>query len=143
MDAGVAPTLDYSNNERVITRGIDMTQDRWPIVTTSVSGVSKDDWDLFKKTAKRRKLNYRQAMERSIAELIADVRSSRDISWEPSRPAKSRPIKIHVDTIEEVRKLADQVGYRQNVIILTAMLRWVSNPKSTRSTPDRDELGKD
>jgi hypothetical protein len=29
-----------------------------------------------------------------------------------------------------VRKLVDKVGYRQNVIILTAMLRWINNTKT-------------
>jgi hypothetical protein len=107
-----------------------MPQDRWPIITTSVSGISADDWSLFKQTAKQRNFKYQQAMERAVAELVADIRSNRDIVWEPSRPARSRPIKIHSDTIDEVRKLVDKVGYRQNVIILTAMLRWINNTKS-------------
>jgi hypothetical protein len=130
MEGVVAPTLVYGNNEGVKTYGTEMPQDRWPIITTSVSGISADDWNLFKRTAKLRHFKYQQAMEHAIAELIADLRSKRDIIWEPSRPAKSRPIKIHSDTIDEVRKLVDQVGYRQNVIILTAMVRWINNPRS-------------
>ena len=140
MDGVVAPTVICGNNEWVETYGAAMPQDRWPIITTSVSGISADDWNLFKKAAKQRNFKYQQAMERALAELIADIRSKREITWEPSRPAKSKPIKIHADTIEEVRKLVDQVGYRQNVIILTAMLRWVDNPKSSWSKSD---IGRD
>src|SRR5688500_17408575 len=135
MEGVVAPTVICGNNERVKTYGAAMPQDRWPIITTSVSGISADDWSLFKRTAKQRNFKYQQAMERALAELIADIRSNREITWEPSRPARSRPIKIHADTIEEVRKLVNdpKVGYRQNVIILTAMLRWINNPQSTRN----------
>jgi hypothetical protein len=140
MEGVVAPTVICGNNERVKTYGTEMPQDRWPIITTSVSGISADDWTLFKKTAKQRNFKYQQAMEHALAELVADIRSNRDITWEPSRPAKSRPIKIHADTIDEVRKLVDQIGYRQNVIILTAMLRWINNPQSTRNTWHRKDI---
>ena len=90
MEGVVALTVICGNNERVKTHGTAMPQDRWPIITTSVSGISAEDWTLFKKTAKLRNFKYQQAMERALAELIADIRSKRDITWEPSRPAKSR-----------------------------------------------------
>lgn len=108
-----------------------MSQDRWPHITTSVSGISAEDWDLFKKTARKRGLSYREAMERAVAELIADIRSGREIYWYPCRKAASRPIKIHNDTLEDIRSLVenDKIGYRQNVIFLTAMIRWAENPK--------------
>lgn len=143
MDGVVAPTVVCGNNDGGKTYGTAMPQDRWPIITTSVSGISAEDWNLFKKVAKQRHLKYQQAMERALAELVADIRSNRDITWEPSRPAKSRPIKIHEDTINEVRKLVDQVGYRQNVIILTAMLRWINNPQVAKNTWNRNDISGD
>jgi hypothetical protein len=127
MDATVAPSRDNSNNERVITRRAGMAQDRWPHITTSVSGISAKDWELFKRTANRRGLTYQRAMERAVAQLIADLRNKQEIVWEPSRPAKSRPIKLHHITRDQVRELAEQINYRQNVIFLTAMMRWCEN----------------
>jgi hypothetical protein len=138
MEGVVAPTVICGNNERVKTYGTEMPQDRWPIITTSVSGISADDWTLFKQTAKKRNLKYQQAMEHALAQLISDIRLKHHITWEPSRPAKSKPIKIHSDTINAVRELAEKFDYRQNVIILTAMRRWINNPKSKLS--DHDDI---
>ncbi len=129
MDGDVALVSICGNNERVITRRTKMAQDRWPHKTTSVSGISAEIWDIFKITATRKGLNYREAMERAIAELKADIRSGKQIAWEPSRSAPSRPIKIHEATQREVRELSNQIGYRQNVVFITAMLRWVRNQK--------------
>lgn len=102
-----------------------MTQDRWPDITTSVSGISRNDWDIFKLAARRRELTYRAAMEHAIGALVADIRAGRKIEWMPARPAAGQSIKLHADTLDQVRELAAKVGYRHNVVIGTAMHRWV------------------
>lgn len=125
MDGSVVLSDISGNNEELITVGIPMPQKRWPHITTSVSGISPDDWKLFKDTARRHGMPYREAMEHAIADLIADIRSGKEIDWQPSRSAPSKPIKIHAETVDQVRDLVEKIGYRQNVIFGTAMMRWI------------------
>ena len=125
MDGTVALTDISGNNEELITLRIPMPQKRWPHITTSVSGISPEDWEMFKDAAIDRNMSYREAMEHAIADLIADIRSGKEIDWQPSRSAPSKPIKIHAETVDQVRDLCDRIGYRQNVIFGTAMMRWI------------------
>src|SRR4051794_20877685 len=97
-------------------------------ITTSVSGVSAEDWDAFKDAADQRDVTYRDAMESAIADLAAAVRSGSDIDWRPIKIAPSRPIRIHSDTRAIINTLIEQTGYHQNVIVATAMQRWSSAP---------------
>ncbi len=139
MDATVALDGFYSNNERVIDDRTEMAQDRFPNITTSVSGIGQEDWTMFKKAAKIRGMTYREAMEHAVSDLIADIRSNRDIVWQPTRSAPSKPIKIHDDTRQDVCRLVDRVGYRQNVIFLTAMRRWCDGKTWSRKDISSDQ----
>jgi hypothetical protein len=126
MNVNVA-LLDITGNKgEIITVRTPMPQERWPHITTSISGISAEDWTSFKSTANKRDMTYREAIEHAVADLVADIRSGRSITWRPTRSARSRAIKIHAETVDQVRILADQVGYRQNVIFGTAMHRWVA-----------------
>lgn len=125
MDGSVALSDISSNNGERITIRTGMPQKRWPHITTSVSGISPEDWKLFKDKADMRNMSYREALECAIFDLIADIKRGRGIDWQPPRSAPSKPIKIHAESVEQVRDLVEKIGYRQNVIIGTAMMRWV------------------
>ena len=105
-----------------------MPQQRWPIETTSVSGIPSEEWDRFKTRARLDKMKYRQALEMAIEGLADSIRKGDEIDWLPPRLAPSRPVKIHNDALNTVRGLSGQLSFKQNVIIGTAIHRWIKRP---------------
>jgi hypothetical protein len=114
-----------SDKEVLVSNGDTMPRHS---ITTSVSGISAEDWDLFRTAADQRNVTYRAALESAIAVLESAVRSGSDIDWRPIKIAPSRPIRIHPDTRAIINALIEQTGYHQNVIVATAMQRWSSAP---------------
>jgi plastocyanin len=102
-----------------------MPQSRWPIITTSISGIPKDVWDRFKKTADGRGVTDREAAEAAIGELAAAVKVGERIEWQPAKSAPPHSLRAHEDMWAEVAALTESTGFRQNVVIMTAMLRWL------------------
>lgn len=104
-----------------------MAKNRWPIITTSVSGIDREMWGEFKRTAERRGLTHREAAESAINQLSADVAAKTPVDWIPVRGALSHSIRAHEAVWRKVLDLARTSGYRQNIIILTALKRWMDN----------------
>lgn len=67
-------------------------------------------------------------MEEAIRNLFADMKDGTKINWIPSKIAKSRPVKIHADALDSARKIGGELDLRINVVMLTAMHRWVNKP---------------
>lgn len=105
-----------------------MAQARWPSISTSVSGISPEDWDLFKAKARRDKVQYGTALEQAIADLATAARRGDDVDWQPVKIAPSKGIRIHADTWNEVNKLVEEFGYKQNVVFATALHMWTIKP---------------
>src|SRR3954454_1143856 len=75
-------------------------QSRWPLVTTSVSGIGPEIWESFRKRADATGVTYREAIEAAIHDLITDVQEDRQIIWYPPQPGGPFPFQIH----EKVRE---------------------------------------
>jgi hypothetical protein len=103
-----------------------MPQDRWPIVTTSVSGIPEEVWHAFRRAAETKGLSYQDAIDQAVRSLEAEVRSGRAIAWKPPRTAPSQPIKMHSDVRDLIWSLADRYDFKQNVVVMTAITDWVS-----------------
>lgn len=101
-------------------------QKRWPDVSSSVSGIAPEDWDAFKTAASARKVKMKAALEQSISDLATAVCAGETIDWQPAKMAPTRSIRIHVDIRTMINDLSTQTDYHQNVIIATAMKRWLS-----------------
>ena len=104
----------------------DIMQKRWPDISSSVSGIVAEDWEAFKSTASARKVKMKTALEQSISDLATAMRAGEAIDWQPSKVAPTRAIRIHVDTRTLINELSAQTGYHQNVIVASAMKRWLS-----------------
>jgi hypothetical protein len=114
------------DKEGIISSGTHMPQERWPYITTSVSGIAADDWTFFKARARKERLTYRKALDQAVADLVLAEREGQSITWYPAKKAPSRPVKIHDDRHKEVEHLAKKYNYGHNVIIGTAMHRWAT-----------------
>jgi hypothetical protein len=126
MDVMVAQIAFGGDNEVLVSNGNTMPQLRWPHVSTSVSGIAAADWDVFKARAKQEKIPYREALEQAIHDLAAAVRRGDDIDWQPVKVAPSRAIRIHDDVRNLINELVAETEYKQNVVVATAMHKWVS-----------------
>src|SRR4051794_15375481 len=118
MDVLVAGTEDSSDKEsKVLMLDAKDMQKRWPDISTSVSGIAPEDWEVFKTAASAHKGGMKAALEQSIADLATAVRSGETIDWHPVKIASTRAIRIHADTGTLINELTAETGYRQNVII--------------------------
>jgi hypothetical protein len=54
------------------------------------------------------------------------VRRGDDIDWQPVKVAPSRAIRIHDDVRNLINELVAETEYKQNVVVATAMHKWVS-----------------
>jgi hypothetical protein len=100
-------------------------QARWPLITTSVSGILPETWQAFKKQAESQGFTYREAMETAIRDIAEASRSGEVIVWPHPKPAKSRAVQIHHEVQELLHQLMKELGLKQNVIVLEAMARWL------------------
>ena len=127
LDESVAQQSECGNKwAESVSRGHMPPQKGLPYVTTSISGITSEDWDSFKARADAEGMKYRVAIAHAVTELALAVRRGDPIDWMAIKVAPSRSVRIGVDLREEVRALADEFGYRQNVILATAMLRWAN-----------------
>jgi hypothetical protein len=125
MDVKVASNANCGNNDGVSLSRTLMPQERYPHLTTSISGIGDDEWTAFDARAKQKGITKREALEEAIRNLVADMKDGRNINWIPSKIAKSRPVKIHADALDNARKIGSELDLRINVVMLTAMHRWV------------------
>jgi S1-C subfamily serine protease len=102
-------------------------QKRWPDITTSVSGITAEDWNAFRAKADRDKIKYKAALEQAISDLAVAARRGDAIAWQPAKIAPSRPIRIHDDIRKLINALNHEFGFQQNVIVATAIHRWLSS----------------
>ena len=121
------------------------------VFTTSVSGIPDEAWAGFRQAVKSwrenkdSKYTLRQALEEAIMGLHdrfyehAQGPWGAGITWIPAGHAKPVPIQISETTRDALRKLAGRTGYKQNVIILTAMSyhgqRLASHASAGSATP--------
>jgi hypothetical protein len=126
MDVKVASNANCGNNDGVSSSRILMPQERYPHLTTSISGIGDDEWTAFDARAKQKGITKREALEEAIRNLVADMKDGIKINWIPSKIAKSRPVKIHADVLDTARKIGGELDLRINVVMLTAMDRWVN-----------------
>jgi hypothetical protein len=114
------------DNEGVVNNRNPMPQERWPLVVQSISGIPAEDWKLFKNRCQTEGITQGKAMELAVADLANGMRRGEKIEWRPSKGARAKPVRMHDDTITDVRKLVDESGFLQNVIFGTAMYRWAT-----------------
>jgi hypothetical protein len=100
-------------------------QARWPLITTSVSGILPETWQEFKRQADSQGFTYREAMEAAIRDIAAASRSGENIVWPHPKSARSRPVQLHHEVQELLHQLMSELGLKQNVIVLGAMMRWL------------------
>src|SRR5690242_4342308 len=98
-------------------------QRRWPLVTTSVSGIEPEIWAALRKMANNSGVTYREVIEEAINDLISDVHEGRNITWIPPKLGGPYPFQIHEKVREELRSLVKKMKYKQNVVLLTAIHR--------------------
>ena len=128
MDVTIAQNAAGGDNEGIVLNRDTMPQLRWPNITTSVSGIAAEDWDAFKARAKREKLPYKEALEQAIRDLADAARRGEDVDWQPVKVAPSRPVKMHDDIRNLINELVEEFSYKQNVVVATAMNRWMNRP---------------
>jgi len=121
-------------------------QRRWPIITTSISGVRPEIWAKFKSDADRRGLTFRLALEEAIRQLSEKIkeRSGQQIDvpntdfyigFEQSNiaglfrarttTAKPHPVQMHHEVRDILGEIAQATGYKRNIVILNAMMWWM------------------
>lgn len=130
MVDGVDADVYCGNNDGVITTGNlrpMSPQERYPHITTSISGIAVDEWKALSEKARREGITNKEALERAIRSVVADMKDGKDIAWRPSKVAPRKPIKIHDDILEEVKIIGNQLDLRINVIVSTAIYRWLNN----------------
>ena len=103
-----------------------MPQSRWPIITTSISGIGTEIWKQFKATADARGVSDREAAEEAICELAGSVERGEAVVWEPVKAGPPHSVRAHEAVWAEVQAMVGKTGYRQNVVILTAFKRWIA-----------------
>jgi len=69
-------------------------------------------------------------MEAAIQALAVSVKSGEDIPWPPTKRGKVEVIRTHETIHNELKALVKETGYRQNVVVLAAMQRWLNSNKS-------------
>lgn len=104
-------------------------QKRYPHITTSISGINADEWKALHAMAQEEGVTNREALERAVRSLVADIKNGREIVWRPSKVAPRKAVKIHADVLEEARKIGNQLDLRINVILGTAIYRWLNKPR--------------
>jgi hypothetical protein len=110
--------------------GTSMTQRRWPIITTSISGIPPEMWEAFKTCAAGRDKTFREALEDAISRLEVAVTLGSPVIWphikkkDKDAPA-SHPVQMHDDVRQVMRGLVERTGYKQNIVVLAAMQRWM------------------
>jgi hypothetical protein len=104
-----------------------MSTNRWPVITTSVSGIDREIWTQFKRQAGCRGMTHREAAEDAINRLSASHAAREPIEWQPVRGALSHSIRTHEAVWRKVLDMVDASGYRQNVVVLTALKRWMGD----------------
>ena len=102
-----------------------MPQNRWPIITTSVSGIRPEIWDRFKTAAEERGLTHREAAEEAIRDLAAAFAADGVDRWEPTSRSKAHSVRAHTDRWDEIHAIVGKTGFHQSVVIQTAMKRWL------------------
>src|SRR5690349_6170802 len=98
-----------------------MPQPRWPIITSSISGISDTVWVEFQKRADDLRITYRDALEEAVRDLDAAVTRGDSVVWSAVKVGRSRAIRMHAKILEIIRNIGAEHDYRQNVVVLTAM----------------------
>ena len=101
-------------------------QERHPHLTTSISGIDADEWKALHAMAQQEGVTNREALERAVRSLVADIKDGKEIVWRPSKVAPRKAVKIHADVLDDARKIGSQLDLRINVIISTAIHRWLN-----------------
>jgi hypothetical protein len=107
-----------------------MPQNRWPIITTSVSGIRPEIWDQFKTAADARGLTHREAAEEAIRDLAVAFGNDGVDKWEPTSRSKAHSVRAHTDRWDEIHAIVEKTGFHQSVVIQTAMKRWLDKDQA-------------
>src|SRR5690242_4200663 len=121
------------------------TKERWPLVMTSVSGIAPEIWVRFKEEAARRGLTLRLAIEQAIRDFAERMKTGGNqeindppvdyyFDFQPSYASglfrlhtsgsKTHPLEMHYEVLDLLREIARTSGYKQNVVVLNAMMWW-------------------
>jgi hypothetical protein len=82
-------------------------------------------WEVFKKRAEARGVTFREAMEAAIRNLADAVKLEAPVIWPHTKTGKSHPIQMHFEVRDVMHGLVEQTGYKQNIVVLAAMQRWM------------------
>jgi hypothetical protein len=107
-----------------------MPQTRWPIVTTSISGIAPEIWEAFKMRADEASITDREAMEAAINALAEAVRAGKNVNWPHTKHAPLHSIRTHESVKAKLKTLVKQTGLKQSVVVLAAMKLWMEDNKS-------------
>ena len=120
-------------------------QKRWPLVKTSVSGIPPEMWAKFKEEAERHGLTLRLAVEQAVREFADKLKGyenqsmknsvDNNVSFQPfdltgffrfhTTTAETRGIQMHHEVQDILRGIVKTTGYKQNVVLLNAMMWWI------------------
>jgi hypothetical protein len=128
MDAVIAQNVVGGDKEALVLKRTTMPQLRWPYISTSVAGIAPEDWTTFKARVERDKIKQQDAIEQAIKDLAEAVRRGDTIEWQPSKTARSRAVRMHDDTHKLINQLVDELDYKQNIVVGTALHRWAHRP---------------
>jgi hypothetical protein len=113
------------NESGIFCRNRMAPQARWPLVQTSVSGITPDVWKAFYSRADVLNLTIRNAVEDAMLGLVKAVDNGEAIVWPHPRHGRTRTIQMHEQVLAEVQRLMTTLDLRQNVIVLAAIQRWL------------------
>lgn len=123
-----------------------MPQRRWPIITTSISGIPPEVWTQFKSKADERGVSFRLAMEEAIRNLAKQVGDGGRQKWDipttnfyfamdksnfagmfrlHTTTAKGHPVQMHHEVRDVLHQIVKTTGYKQNIVVLNAMVWWI------------------
>ena len=67
----------YGNNKTdCLHRGLMPRKKGPPYITTSVSGITAEDWDAFKARADREQISYRESLSHAVNDLVEVLRQA-------------------------------------------------------------------
>jgi len=101
-------------------------QARWPLIQISVSGFAPATWDDFRDMTERLRVTVRAALEEAIGDLVRDVEAGKAITWPHTKSGKSHTLQLHEKMHLELQRMVRDLGYRQNVIVIAAIERWMA-----------------
>jgi hypothetical protein len=101
-------------------------QARWPLMQISVSGIAPELWDAFRDMNEKMGITVRSAIEEAVSALSKEVSEGQSVVWPHPKAGRSHTVQMHESVHVEIQRMARELGYKQNIIIIAAIDRWMA-----------------